>query len=358
MPMQWRTTASEAVSPWRDQPPNARAHVDVEGLDWRSQRMANDDLPRRCGLTSHAPSMKALWLSINKSIHHDDVMLLIIIWPGGDVAACDPYSGDARILEHDAEEGQAPIARRGRDESAEQQLTVGAEVLHQRACRAVAALPAWPAPIRLVNVCEDRAEATDRCWRRTVGTWYEEQRLGNVAVDWSEQAQRTESAEDFAVGWIVEEPFKATLGPAHWGSRRKARPRCGELSAAGVQEHVERRYWVCGGVHTAAVPVDLAATAGERPWVVGVVGVPQRRAERIDGALLVPLDLPLPQVASSLRWLTLLMTLFYRNVPLSVLGRWCGVHKTDHPTLELGLALALWPTIYLWIVELVTAPMV
>jgi hypothetical protein len=72
----------------------------------------------------------------------------------------------------------------------------------------------------------------------------------------------------------------------------------------------------------------------------------------------VPLDLPLPQVASSLRWLTLLMTLFYRNVPLSVLGRWCGVHKTDHPTLVLGLALALWPTIYLWIVELVTAPMV
>lgn len=39
-------------------------------------------------------------------------------------------------------------------------------------------------------------------------------------------------------------------------------------------------------------------------------------------------DLPLAQVPGSLCWLTLLMTLFYWNVPLSVLGRWCDVHKT------------------------------
>jgi hypothetical protein len=37
---------------------------------------------------------------------------------------------------------------------------------------------------------------------------------------------------------------------------------------------------------------------------------------------------PLERVADSLCWLTLLMTLFYWNVPLSVLGRWFGVHKT------------------------------
>jgi len=45
-------------------------------------------------------------------------------------------------------------------------------------------------------------------------------------------------------------------------------------------------------------------------------------------AALVTPDLPLAQVPGSLCWLTFLMTLFYWNVPLSVLGRWCGVHKT------------------------------
>src|SRR4029450_2679982 len=45
-------------------------------------------------------------------------------------------------------------------------------------------------------------------------------------------------------------------------------------------------------------------------------------------AALVTPELPLAQVPGSLCWLTFLMTLFYWNVPLSVLGRWCGVHKT------------------------------
>ena len=43
------------------------------------------------------------------------------------------------------------------------------------------------------------------------------------------------------------------------------------------------------------------------------------------------------------------MTLFYWNVPLSVLGRWCGVHKTTILRWVLGLALALWPLICQWI---------
>src|SRR4029453_3912821 len=40
-------------------------------------------------------------------------MLPIIIWPRGDVAGGDPDPGDARVVKHDAEEGQAPIAGRG-----------------------------------------------------------------------------------------------------------------------------------------------------------------------------------------------------------------------------------------------------
>ena len=45
-------------------------------------------------------------------------------------------------------------------------------------------------------------------------------------------------------------------------------------------------------------------------------------------AALVTPELPLAQVPGSLCWLTCLMTLFYGHVPLSVLGRWCGVHTT------------------------------
>jgi transposase-like protein len=74
-------------------------------------------------------------------------------------------------------------------------------------------------------------------------------------------------------------------------------------------------------------------------------------------ALLEP-DLPLHQVSGSLAWVTFLMTLFYWNVPLSVLGRWVGVHKTTILRWIVGLALALWPTIYRWILERVKARMV
>src|SRR6266436_7541604 len=69
-------------------------------------------------------------------------------------------------------------------------------------------------------------------------------------------------------------------------------------------------------------------------------------------------DLPLAQVPGSLCWLTCLMTLFYWNVPLSVLGRWCGVHTTTILRWVLGLALALWPLISRWIGEHVKASMV
>lgn len=75
-------------------------------------------------------------------------------------------------------------------------------------------------------------------------------------------------------------------------------------------------------------------------------------------AALVTPELPLGRVRDSLCWLTFLMTLFYWNVPLSVLGRWCGVHKTTILRWVLGLALALWPIIYRWIGERVKAHMV
>jgi transposase-like protein len=75
-------------------------------------------------------------------------------------------------------------------------------------------------------------------------------------------------------------------------------------------------------------------------------------------AALVTPELPLERVTDSLCWLTFLMTLFYWNVPLSVLGRWCGVHKTTILRWVVGLALALWPMLAQWLVERIQAHMV
>ena len=233
--------------------------------------------------------VKGLWLAVDKVVHHNDVVLLIIIRPRGNVAGCDSNPRDARVLKHDAEEGKAPIARRGRNEAAEQKFAVRVEVLHQRTGPAVSLLLSRTAPIRLINVCEDRAEATDGCCITPIGAGHEEQSFGDIAAHRSEQPRRAEGAEDGAVGRIVEERLKAALGSARCGSLRKAYPGCSKLAAAGVQERVERRYrggciQNIGGV--GAVPVDLAPTASvERWWIITVVGIAQSVAERIDRAL-------------------------------------------------------------------------
>jgi|RhiMetdeSRZDD1v2_1073273.scaffolds.fasta_scaffold286865_2 transposase-like protein len=93
-------------------------------------------------------------------------------------------------------------------------------------------------------------------------------------------------------------------------------------------------------------------------WSVPPVDRGMRLADPTALATLVTPELPLAQVPGSLCWLTFLMTLFYWNVPLSVLGRWCGVHKTTILRWVLGLALALWPLISRWIGERVKASMV
>jgi hypothetical protein len=75
-------------------------------------------------------------------------------------------------------------------------------------------------------------------------------------------------------------------------------------------------------------------------------------------AALVTPDVPLERSTDSRCGLTLLMTLLYWNVPLSVLGRWCGVHQTTILRGVLGVALALWPLVSQWIRERVNAQMV
>ena len=63
-------------------------------------------------------------------------------------------------------------------------------------------------------------------------------------------------------------------------------------------------------------------------WSVPSAEHGMRIADPTALAALVTPDLPLTLGPDSLGWLTFLMTLCYWHVPLSVLGRWCGVHKT------------------------------
>src|SRR5262245_29986413 len=218
------------------------------------------------------------WLrfSVQKVIHHDDVMCPVIIRPRSSIAGRDAHSGDAhgRVLIDNAEKGQTSIARRGWDKAAEEQPAVGAEALDFRAGLTVTVLIAGPAPIRQVNVRENCSEATDLSWHVSIGAGYEEQRLSNVAVHWGEKPHRAEGAEYGAIGRIDEERSQAALRPTRKRSLRKPRPRRGELSAARVEECVERRDRRCRRIAAPTVPVDFAVTVCDRPWIVVIVFPP------------------------------------------------------------------------------------
>ena len=70
-------------------------------------------------LEFHVYSVKDLRLAIDEVVHHDDVMLAIVIGPRGNTAGRNPDQRDAGFIELDAEEGQTSIARRRRNETAE-----------------------------------------------------------------------------------------------------------------------------------------------------------------------------------------------------------------------------------------------
>ncbi len=162
-------------------------------------------------------------------------------------------------------------------------------------------------------------------------------------------------------------------GPTALVSRVNAPLGRQDLTAANVESALEqiscvpvlrtrRRQLAAGQVHdqaaalltemleSLALPVPLPAGGSVPPADRGM-----RLADPPALAALVTPDLPLAQVPGSLCWLTFRMTLCYWNGPLSVLGRWCGVHKTTILRWVLGLALAWWPLMQQWLVEGVNA---
>src|SRR6266545_1848110 len=109
-----------------------------------------------------------LGLAIDKVIHHDNVIIAVIVRTWSDVACGDSHAGDPRVVIYDAEERQTSIARRGWGKTAEQELAVSIEKCNQRAGSAVALLFARATPIRLIDVGEDRPEAPYGCWNSSI----------------------------------------------------------------------------------------------------------------------------------------------------------------------------------------------
>jgi len=70
---------------------------------------------------------------------------------------------------------------------------------------------------------------------------------------------------------------------------------------------------------------------------------------------LVAPGVPISSIQSSSRWVAFCMVLYYHGVSLSVLGRWMNVHKTTILRWILGMALALWPIVYSWVIQRVKA---
>jgi hypothetical protein len=148
---------------------------------------------------------------------------------------------------------------------------------------------------------------------------------------------------DAVLAALLQTPF---AGPTELLARVRQRLDRHDLSAANIESALEqiscvpvlrtlRRQLEAGQVHyqEAWLLTELLETRSLAvPPPAGWSGPSADRGMPLAAptalAALVTPELPLAQVPGALGELTCLMTLFYWNVPLSVLGRWCGVHKT------------------------------
>src|SRR5216683_2353520 len=171
---------------------------------------------------------------------------------------------------------------------------------------------------------------------------------------------RKRKVDPTVVEGVLHELLQTPLaGPTELGPRVQARLGRDDLTVANIACALEQISCV-PVLRTLRRQLDTGQVHYQEAWLLtellGNLSLPAPRLAGWNGpstdrgmqladptalAALVTPDLPLAQVPGSLCWLTFLMTLFYWNVPLSVLGRWCGVHKTTILRWVLGLALAL-----------------
>lgn len=129
-----------------------------------------------------------------------------------------------------------------------------------------------------------------------------------------------------------------------------------QLSCAALRR-VVRQQFAQGAVHyqEASLLEELLRTcAGEDGRSPGIALPVAAEPHLVDPTAIRTLLTPgaaLEEVPSALRWVGVLLTLYYWGVPLSRLGQWVGVHKTTVWRWLLGLVGALWPTVEGWVVE-------
>src|SRR6266849_5484798 len=172
---------------------------------------------------------------------------------------------------------------------------------------------------------------------------------------------RKRKVDPTVVEGVLHELLQTPLaGPTELGPRVQARLGRDDLTVANIECALEQISCV-PVLRTLRRQLDTGQVHYQEAWLLtellGNLSLPAPRLAGWNGpstdrgmqladptalAALVTPDLPLAQVPGSLCWLTFLMTLFYWNVPLSVLGRWCGVHKTTILRWVLAGALALW----------------
>src|SRR5262249_36888365 len=130
-------------------------------------------------------------------------------------------------------------------------------------------------------------------------------------------------------------------GPTELRPRVRPRWHRHELSVANIESALEqiswgrvlrvrRRQWETGHVQyqEAGLLTELLESLARPATPLASWSVPSgdrgmRLADPTALAALVTPDVPLAQLPGALCWLTFLLTLFYWNVPLSVLGPWC-----------------------------------
>jgi transposase-like protein len=139
-----------------------------------------------------------------------------------------------------------------------------------------------------------------------------------------------------------------------YGIREAIRSQIAKGQAHYKEEYLLKEMMSCSEANAANAANAVGKKAG--------IQIPESEGMNISDPTsikkLVTPDAVLSSIQKPLHWVILCMTLYYYGVPLSALGRWLNVHKTTVLRWMIGLAIALWPTVYEWIVDRVKARVV
>src|SRR5688572_7032699 len=155
-----------------------------------------------------SPPLHRAWLAVDEVVHDRDIVARTVVGPQLHRAVFDPYAGDERFLEDDAEEGEAIVCDR-----------------HRKAAERIAvAIEIFEGCVLLIDINIDRAEATHRC--RPVAPRDDEGQIDGIAADRREKPLSAERPEGRGIAGIdVAEARQEARRIARRRTRLDALPR-------------------------------------------------------------------------------------------------------------------------------------